>query len=71
MSYDGRNITSNIPWADQNITTIGYHYYMTPETAHEGINKIDQGVKDNSWSYKNYPNLSKMKVFLPWTNGVK
>ena len=30
MSYDGRD--PDIPWRDQNISTIGYHYYMTPET---------------------------------------
>ena len=31
MSYDGR--IPNIPWRQQNIDTVGYHYYMTPETA--------------------------------------
>ena len=37
MVYDGRE--PNIPWRDQNIDTIGYHYYMTPETAELGIKK--------------------------------
>ena len=31
MSYDGRD--PGTPWRDQNISMIGYHYYMTPETA--------------------------------------
>ena len=31
MSYDGRH--PDIPWRKQNIATMGYHYYMTPETA--------------------------------------
>ena len=34
MSYDGR--LPNIPWRDQDIDTIGFHYYMTPETAQLG-----------------------------------
>ena len=35
MSYDGR--VPDSPWRDQNISTMGYHYYMTPETAQNGI----------------------------------
>lgn len=31
MSYDGR--LPNTPWREQNIDTMGYHYYMTPEIA--------------------------------------
>ena len=38
MTYDGRDMTK--PWAEQDITTVGYHYYMTPETAIEGIRKF-------------------------------
>ena len=30
MSYDGRNPDES--WTNQNITSIGYHYNMTPET---------------------------------------
>ena len=29
MVYDGRN-SREIPWREQNIKTVGYHYYMTP-----------------------------------------
>jgi len=63
MSYDGR--LPNIPWAEQNIDTYGYHYYMTPETAELGIEKFYQ-VKDISpkkWSWEDYPDISKMEVF--------
>lgn len=63
MSYDGRNFDSR--WGNQNIDMVGYHYYMTPETAREGINKF-QKVKDispNKWGYKDYPFLPSMKVF--------
>lgn len=63
MSYDGR--IPDVPWAEQNIDMLGYHYYMTPETAKAGIEKFKQ-VKDlptKSWSYKDYPNISLMRVF--------
>lgn len=63
MRYDGRS--NNLPWADQDIDTFGYHYYMTPETAELGINRFHE-VKDlpaKIWSYQDYPDISKMKVF--------
>lgn len=63
MSYDGR--IPDVPWAEQNISMLGYHYYMTPETAQLGIQRFNE-VKDiepKQWSYKDYPDLSKMKVF--------
>jgi dTDP-4-amino-4,6-dideoxygalactose transaminase len=63
MSYDGR--LPNIPWVEQDIDTIGYHYYMTPETANAGIEKLDR-VKDilpRQWSFNDYPDLENMKVF--------
>ncbi len=65
MSYDGRNLFSNKPWSDQNIDTIGYHYYMTPETATQGIHKFSDAIctEPKKWSYKDYPDLSKFKVF--------
>jgi len=63
MSYDGR--LPNIPWADQNIDTIGYHYYMTPETAVLGIEKFNmiKNSKPKSWSFEDYPDLKNMRVF--------
>jgi hypothetical protein len=63
MSYDGRD--PNLPWAKQNITEIGYHYYMTPETAQLGLSLLpDAMITDpQKWSYKDYPDISKMAVF--------
>ena len=61
--YDGRDI--DIPWAEQDIDMMGYHYYMTPETAQKGIEEFEK-VKDlpaKAWSYDDYPDISKMKVF--------
>ena len=63
MSYDGRERKK--PWRNQNISSVGYHYYMTPENAELGIeifkNKFDKSPR--LWSYNDYPDLSKMKVF--------
>ena len=40
MIYDGRD--PNVPWREQNIDSVGYHYYMTPETASKGIEKLPE-----------------------------
>ena len=63
MSYDGRS--PNQPWMEQDIDTIGYHYYMTPETALLGLEKLPNAIKSvpKYWNYLNYPNLKSMRVF--------
>lgn len=63
MRYDGRE--DNIPWADQNVDTLGYHYYMTPETAQAGIYKFCSAevTESRKWSYLDYPDLTTMSVF--------
>jgi dTDP-4-amino-4,6-dideoxygalactose transaminase len=63
MSYDGR--LPSAPWAEQNIDTLGYHYYMTPETAQLGIDKlpIAKTTRPKIWSDSDYPDLSSMTVF--------
>jgi len=63
MSYDGRDM--NKPWVEQDITEMGYHYYMTPESAEYGIQKFNE-VKDlqpKIWTNKDYPDISKLTVF--------
>ena len=45
MTYDGR--VPDIPWREQNIKSIGYHYYMTPETAEVGLSKLSEAIKEN------------------------
>lgn len=64
MSYDGR--LPNIPWRDQNIDTMGYHYYMTPETAQMGLDKLTQAINSEpkKWKYEDWPDLTKMSVFM-------
>lgn len=63
MSYDGR--LPNVPWRDQDIDTVGYHYYMTPETAELGLHKLPEAIKvePRKWSIQDWPDLTKMTVF--------
>lgn len=63
MSYDGR--LPNTPWRSQNISTVGYHYYMTPETAKLGIEKLEMAIntKPKKWVYSDWPDLTNFEVF--------
>lgn len=63
MSYDGR--LPLIPWREQNIDTIGYHYYMTPETAKLGLEKLNAAIntEPRKWHVSDWPDLTKMKIF--------
>jgi len=63
MSYDGR--LPSIPWRDQNIDTYGYHYYMTPETAENGLNKLPKAIETEpkQWVVTDWPDLTEMKIF--------
>lgn len=63
MSYDGR--LPNIPWRDQDIDTFGFHYYMTPETAQLGLNKLQDAIvtPPRKWVVTDWPDLTKMKIF--------
>ena len=63
MSYDGR--LRNKPWREQNINSVGYHYYMTPEAAEEGLKifKKKSKIPPRIWTYKDYPDLKKFKCF--------
>ena len=64
MSYDGR--LPNIPWRDQNIDTVGYHYYMTPETAQMGLDKLSKAIETvpKQWVITDWPDLTEqMEIF--------
>ena len=63
MSYDGR--MPNIPWREQNVEKIGYHYYMAPEIAEIGLNKLEQAImtEPKIWDVEEWPDLTKMDVF--------
>ena len=64
MVYDGRN-SRDIPWREQNIRTVGYHYYMTPEAAETGLNQFEDAIlrEPKIWSDLDYPDLRTMDVF--------
>lgn len=63
MSYDGR--LPSMPWREQNISTIGYHYYMTPETAKVGLEKLPQAIatRPTKWTVNDWPDLTQMEIF--------
>ena len=63
MSYDGRS--PNVPWRDQDIDTVGFHYYMTPETAKLGLDKLQMAIDTSprQWVVTDWPDLTKMQIF--------
>tara|TARA_R100000008_G_C3524367_1_gene135748 strand:- start:155 stop:751 length:597 start_codon:yes stop_codon:yes gene_type:complete len=63
MSYDGR--LPDIPWREQDIQTVGYHYYMNPEIAQIGLDKLPTAIKTKprDWVVTDWPDLTKMGVF--------
>lgn len=63
MRYDGR--LDDVPWVEQQIDTMGYHYYMTPETAQLGLDLFPKAAvrEPPRWDHNCYPDLSKMPVF--------
>jgi dTDP-4-amino-4,6-dideoxygalactose transaminase len=63
LSYDGR--IPNIPWREQDIEVYGYHYYMTPETAQLGLDKLPKAIQDEprQWVVTDWPDLTQMSVF--------
>ena len=63
MSYDGR--LPDVPWRNQNISSVGYHYYMTPETAQLGLEKLPVAIatKPTKWTVEDWPDLTQMEIF--------
>ena len=63
MSYDGRD--PDIPWRDQDISTRGYHYYMTPETAELGLKRLSKAIETEprKWVIEDWPDLRDMEIF--------
>lgn len=63
MSYDGR--IPNVPWREQDIDMIGYHYYMTPETATKGLELLPNAIATTpkEWKVTDWLDLTQMKVF--------
>jgi hypothetical protein len=63
MTHDGR--IPNQLWKDQDIDTVGYHYYMTIDTAMLGLKKLPEACAKQAtiWTQDDYPYLPNMTVF--------
>ena len=63
MSYDGR--IPDTSWREQNIDTVGYHYYMTPETAQLGLDNLPQAMatEPKRLTWQDYLDLTLNDVF--------
>lgn len=61
LGYDGRH--RDAPWAEQDINQMGYHYYMTPETAQAGLDKLQAAIDTppKVWTWEDYPDISSIK----------
>lgn len=59
LSYDGRH--RGPAWPSIDITSVGYHYYMTPETAAMGLSKLESAINTvpKIWNYTDYPDIRK------------
>ena len=61
--FDGRleDVPSSLPYQPR---MVGYHAYMNPVTAAEGLEKLSRLPRDNEpLPNSNYPDLSLMEVF--------
>jgi len=63
MSYDGR--TPDRSWRDQSIDMVGYHYYMTPETAQLGLDKLPAAIATPPvrLTFRDYLDLTENAIF--------
>lgn len=60
--FDGR--TEGVAPKDDKITMLGYHCYMSPEIAAEGLVRLSHLPRHNEdLPNSDYPDLSKMEVF--------
>lgn len=65
MRYDGRRIHQGVMYNDEKFTSIGYHYYMTPEQAEIGakIFYARENIPAKPVSWRDYPSLSTHPIF--------
>lgn len=63
-SYDGRDLHTAYE-SKSHIKQLGWHFYMTPEDAARGILLMDMipQSSNDSMSWSNYPDLSKIDLF--------
>ena len=65
MRHDGRPIYDDVLYVDEDITEIGYHYYMTPETAATGLSIFEnkKNIKPISKGSADYRDLREYSYF--------
>ena len=63
MRHDGR--PNNGFWHDMKIERMGYHYYITYETAVTGLDQFRKLAQEpaRQWTWQDYPDLSTYDVF--------
>jgi dTDP-4-amino-4,6-dideoxygalactose transaminase len=63
MATDGRDVSRL--WKEQDINTVGYHYYMPIETAQLGLDKLPAAMARpvRQWTSDEYPYLPELTVF--------
>jgi dTDP-4-amino-4,6-dideoxygalactose transaminase len=63
MTTDGRDVSQL--WKEQDINTVGYHYYMPIETAKLGLEKLPDAIARpaRQWTSAEYPQLTELTVF--------
>ena len=63
MAYDSRDRDSSWEKQIESIKHMGYHYYMTPETAQMGLEKFPTMEYVKGWKWSDYPDVSKAPLF--------
>ena len=63
MRHDGRDPT--VKHQTDNISVVGYHYYLTPELALKGIELFDlkKDLQPRIWTNRDYADLTQLDVF--------
>ena len=69
IRYDGRSIHSGVMYVDDDVTELGYHYYMTPETAMMGLNVFNE-KKDWPTKVITQADYSDIRKFTYFANRV-
>lgn len=63
MRYDGRDIFSYQPWADQQEFKLGFHYYLRPEECVTGLNLLEQRQFTQQLDkFYNYPDCRTITI---------
>lgn len=65
--YDGRR---GLPYAEEKVTMLGYHYYMTPEQAARGMQLMDTLPDRPADLTEDYPDLRGFDVFREYAKAA-